>query len=150
MGIVDSLLVMAAWLEQHGVGRATNAYRLRDWLFSRQRYWGEPFPITYDIEDLSTPLRISDADLPVALPEMTSYQPAGDGEPPLATAPADWLEFTCEETGRRLPTARVADFAWTSARLAAALPQRTALLLPPPSSPLSPHGRRERMREERQ
>ena len=93
---------VVAWLEQHNVGRSSNAYKLRDWLFSRQRYWGEPFPITYDVDDLSTPLRVSDADLPVALPEMTSYEPAGDGEPPLATAPADWLEFTCEETGRRM------------------------------------------------
>lgn len=77
-----------AWLEQKGIGKATVNYKIRDWLFSRQRYWGEPFPVIHwedgEIEVLS------DDDLPVELPELKAYQPGADGESPLANA-GDWL-----------------------------------------------------------
>lgn len=94
---------VVSWLEQRDLGRPTNAYRLRDWLFSRQRYWGEPFPVVYDVEDPNgTPLPLDDSSLPVVLPEMASFAPAGDGQPPLASASSEWLEYTCKQTGRRL------------------------------------------------
>ncbi len=80
---------MLAWLEERGLGRAKITYRLRDWLFSRQRYWGEPFPIllgpTGEVE-----LVAEDA-LPVTLPELADFQPAPGGEPPLARA-TQWVQ----------------------------------------------------------
>jgi leucyl-tRNA synthetase len=80
------------WLESTGHGRRTRSYRVRDWLFSRQRYWGEPFPIVYDSD--GHPLGLPDDLLPVMLPEMTDFQPEPGGEqdvpvPPLARA-ASW------------------------------------------------------------
>ncbi len=78
------------WLERGGHGRAARRYRLRDWLFSRQRYWGEPFPIVYDADGLPVPL--PESALPVLLPELTDFRPepgADEPVPPLARA-ADW------------------------------------------------------------
>ncbi len=85
------------WLEANGCGEATVNYKLRDWLFSRQRYWGEPFPIVYDDDDL--PIRLPDEMLPVVLPELDDYKPQAldpdddetDPVPPLARA-TDWVE----------------------------------------------------------
>jgi leucyl-tRNA synthetase len=65
--------VIVAWLESQGLGSGTITYRLRDWLFSRQRYWGEPFPIVYDESDL--PIALPDSALPVNLPEVPDYSP---------------------------------------------------------------------------
>jgi leucyl-tRNA synthetase len=65
--------VIVRWLEAKGLGASTITYRLRDWLFSRQRYWGEPFPIVYDEHDL--PIALPDAALPVDLPEVPDYSP---------------------------------------------------------------------------
>jgi leucyl-tRNA synthetase len=82
------------WLERTGHGRRARSYRLRDWLFSRQRYWGEPFPIVYD--ELGLPLPVPEAELPVRLPEMTDFAPRvqegelSDPVPPLARA-TDWV-----------------------------------------------------------
>jgi leucyl-tRNA synthetase len=85
-----------AWLEKQGIGRATVNYKLRDWLFSRQRYWGEPFPVIHwedgEIEVLS------DAELPLELPVLKKYQPGEDGESPLANA-TEWLNV--EKGGRK-------------------------------------------------
>jgi leucyl-tRNA synthetase len=89
---------MNAWLEEQGLGEATITYKLRDWLFSRQRYWGEPFPILHR-EDGSLAL-VPESDLPLTLPELDDYKPTGDDfEAPLARA-KDWIETTDPETGR--------------------------------------------------
>ena len=76
------------WLAEQGSARKTTNYKLRDWLFSRQRYWGEPFPIVHTEDGGVHPVAASD--LPVALPEIDAYRPTADGDPPLARA-ADWL-----------------------------------------------------------
>jgi leucyl-tRNA synthetase len=88
---------MIEWLEAEGKGERSISYKLRDWLFSRQRYWGEPFPILH-LEDGTTKL-VPESDLPVLLPEMRDFRPSGEFEPPLARA-RDWIETTDPETGR--------------------------------------------------
>lgn len=82
-----------AWLESEGKGQATINYKLRDWLFSRQRYWGEPFPIVFDEDGNHHPL--PEEQLPLTLPEMEDFQPAVSDEPqpPLGKA-EDWVFFT--------------------------------------------------------
>lgn len=78
-------------LEEKGIGTPRVNYRLRDWLFSRQRYWGEPFPVLH-AED-GTHSRVPDGDLPVTLPEMEDFTPSEDGSAPLARA-KDWVQTT--------------------------------------------------------
>ena len=80
---------MITWLEEQGFGRGRVNFRLRDWLFSRQRYWGEPFPILHG-QDGETQL-VPAEDLPVTLPELDDFKPAGALEPPLGRA-KDWVE----------------------------------------------------------
>ncbi len=85
------------WLEARGIGRSAVTYKLRDWLFSRQRYWGEPFPIVYDEDDM--PVAVPDSLLPVTLPELADFKPQAldpndevtDPIPPLARR-ADWVK----------------------------------------------------------
>jgi leucyl-tRNA synthetase len=84
------------WLAAHGRGRAAVSYKLRDWLFSRQRYWGEPFPVLH-LPDGSTKL-VPESELPVLLPELEDYRPSGEFEAPLARA-REWIETTDPETG---------------------------------------------------
>ena len=86
------------WLEAEGKGEATVNYKLRDWLFSRQRYWGEPFPVLH-LEDGTTRLVPHDA-LPVTLPELDDWAPSGDFSTPLSRVP-DWIETTDPETGQK-------------------------------------------------
>ena len=89
---------MIAFLEEKKIGTKKINYKLRDWLFSRQRYWGEPFPIL-KYEDGS--IRCLDLDeLPVALPAVEKYEPSGTGESPLATID-EWLWVTCPKTGKK-------------------------------------------------
>lgn len=84
------------WLESKGFGKPRVNYKLRDWLFSRQRYWGEPFPIIF-VDGEPKPL--SPDQLPLLLPDVKTYRPSGTGESPLATI-ADWLNTTDPETGK--------------------------------------------------
>jgi len=87
---------ITAWLKERGLGEARVNYKLRDWLFSRQRYWGEPFPVIH-VDGQPKPLP-ADA-LPVLLPEVATYKPSGTGESPLSTI-AEWVNTTDPETGR--------------------------------------------------
>ena len=87
---------MADWLEAHGHGVRRIHYKLRDWLFSRQRYWGEPFPILFVDGE---PRTVPDSELPVVLPDLEDFRPSGRPEGPLAAA-VDWLHTTDPETGR--------------------------------------------------
>ncbi len=83
------------WLEKEGKGARAVNYKLRDWIFSRQRYWGEPIPVVH-CGDTIVPL--SEDELPLTLPEVESYQPTGTGESPLANVP-EWVETTCPTDG---------------------------------------------------
>ena len=83
------------WLEENGVGSKSVNFKLRDWLFSRQRYWGEPFPI---IHVDGEPKPLPESELPVTLPEVDDFQPTKSGEPPLARA-EEWIKTTDPETG---------------------------------------------------
>jgi len=102
-GLLDGLDVPAAkaritaWLAEHKAGAPAVHTKLRDWLFSRQRYWGEPFPILYR-EDGSV-ATVPEPSLPVRLPEVERYQPSGSGESPLATVP-EWVGTVARRTGR--------------------------------------------------
>jgi len=84
------------WLEKRNLGEKSVNYKLRDWLFSRQRYWGEPFPIIH-VDGKPKPL--PESELPVTLPEVDSYEPTGTGESPLA-AIKEWVNTTDPETGK--------------------------------------------------
>ncbi len=85
------------WLEERGQGKKAVNYKLRDWLFSRQRYWGEPFPIVHAEDGEVVGLR--EEELPLELPEMESYEPTGSGAPPLSRA-GGWLDVTLPD-GRK-------------------------------------------------
>jgi len=88
---------ITAWLREKGLGQKAVKYKLRDWLFSRQRYWGEPFPILHT-EDGRT-IALSESDLPLALPKLDDFKPTGTGEPPLAKA-VDWVNVTLPDGTR--------------------------------------------------
>jgi leucyl-tRNA synthetase len=83
---------ITAWLEERGLGKATVNYKLRDWLFSRQRYWGEPIPIVHCAKCGTVP--VPESELPLRLPELKDYSPTGNAEPPLAKA-TDWVNTNC-------------------------------------------------------
>ncbi|MDJ0789157.1 MAG: leucine--tRNA ligase, partial [Myxococcota bacterium] len=87
---------MIAWLEEQSKGEGAITYKLRDWLFSRQRYWGEPFPVIHG-KDGETRL-VPETDLPVELPELEEFKPSGEFETPLSRV-HDWIAVTDPETG---------------------------------------------------
>ena len=97
LAVTDSKQAVINWLSARNIGRAKTQYKLRDWLFSRQRYWGEPFPVIH-MDDGTTQL-VPDEDLPLTLPEMEDFKPTGTGEPPLAKA-KQWLRYTDPKTGK--------------------------------------------------
>jgi leucyl-tRNA synthetase len=98
LSVADSKPKMTKWLETKGIGKGTVNFKLRDWLFSRQRYWGEPFPLVH-MEDGTIRL-LDTSELPVRLPEMENYKPTADGEPPRARA-TEWLNYTDPVTGQK-------------------------------------------------
>jgi leucyl-tRNA synthetase len=87
---------ITSWLQDRGLGRKTINYKLRDWLFSRQRYWGEPFPIVLDPND--RPRAVAESELPVLLPDLADFRPSGKPEPPLGKA-TEWVRYS--EKARR-------------------------------------------------
>ncbi len=98
LGKEDAIRRMIEWLEENNVGKKQITYRLRDWLFSRQRYWGEPIPIIH-WED-GTMSVVPEEELPLVLPKMKEIKPSGTGESPLANA-MDWLEVVDPVTGKK-------------------------------------------------
>ena len=98
LNIADAKVAITKELEKMGKGHRIVNYKLRDWIFSRQRYWGDPIPVV-QLED-GTEFPLPEDQLPLTLPEMDKYQPSSQGKPPLAMAPASWLEYTTPD-GRK-------------------------------------------------
>ncbi len=94
--VADAKKKIIDWLIEKGLGEKKVNYKLRDWVFSRQRYWGEPIPVVH-CEECGTVL-VPENQLPVLLPDVENYEPTDDGESPLA-AITDWVETTCPECG---------------------------------------------------
>ncbi|MCM3692042.1 leucine--tRNA ligase [Neobacillus niacini] len=94
----DGITKMISWLEEKGIGTKKVTFRLRDWLFSRQRYWGEPIPIIH-WED-GTMTAVPENQLPLTLPKTTNIKPSGTGESPLAVI-EDWVNVVDPETGKK-------------------------------------------------
>ncbi|GAA3407559.1 leucine--tRNA ligase [Paenibacillus hodogayensis] len=93
----QAIAAMIEWLQQNGKGQGKVTYRLRDWLFSRQRYWGEPIPILH-LED-GTMKPVPESELPLLLPEVDEIRPSGTGESPLANV-TEWVNTVDPETGK--------------------------------------------------
>jgi leucyl-tRNA synthetase len=101
LGMVEAKATITAWLASKGLGEPTTTYRLRDWLFSRQRYWGEPFPVVYGDDD--RPVALPESMLPVDLPDVPDYSPRtyepddadSSPEPPLSRLP-EWVQVTLD------------------------------------------------------
>ena len=85
----EAIKVVIDWLEKEDLGKRKTQYKLRDWLFSRQRYWGEPMPIIHNHD--GTIKALNDSDLPLTLPEVKKYEPSGTGESPLSVI-SDWVD----------------------------------------------------------
>ena len=90
--VKDAIPAMIAWLEEKDIGRAKVQYKLRDWVFSRQRYWGEPIPLVHC--DKCGWVPVPEDQLPLTLPDVESYEPTENGESPLAKM-TDWVNTTC-------------------------------------------------------
>lgn len=98
LGKEEAITKAIAWLEEKSIGTKKVTYRLRDWLFSRQRYWGEPIPIIHWEDGTAT--GVPESELPLILPKTTEIKPSGTGESPLANI-SDWVNVTDPETGKK-------------------------------------------------
>ncbi len=92
MTVKDAIPAITKWLEEQGIGHAQVNYKLRDWVFSRQRYWGEPIPMIWCDKCGWQP--VDEKELPLLLPEVESYEPTDDGESPISKM-TDWVNTTC-------------------------------------------------------
>jgi len=101
LGTDAAIAAITEWLETHDLGRGKTNYKLRDWLFSRQRYWGEPFPIVFTQDEdgaFTDPTPVPEEELPVTLPEVDEFKPSGSPQGPLSNV-TSWVETTDPETG---------------------------------------------------
>lgn len=96
LNVSDAKANVVEWLAKQGLGKKTVAYKLRDWVFARQRYWGEPIPVVYC--DKCGETAVDEKDLPVLLPEVENYKPSGTGKSPLAVIP-EFVNTTCPKCG---------------------------------------------------
>ena len=96
LSVADAKVKIIDWLTQQGIGESKTNYKLRDWIFSRQRYWGEPIPMVYCPHCGWEP--IPEDQLPLELPELMDFEPTGEGESPLARL-TDWVNTTCPKCG---------------------------------------------------
>jgi leucyl-tRNA synthetase len=94
--VSEAIKKITAWLEEQGLGRRKVNFKLRDWVFSRQRYWGEPIPLVHC--DKCGWVPVPEEELPVVLPDVENYEPTDTGESPLAKI-RDWVETTCPKCG---------------------------------------------------
>ncbi len=97
LSVEEAKKAIVEWLDEQGIGHKKVNYKLRDWVFSRQRYWGEPIPMVY-CEHCGGWVPLPEDQLPLLLPEVESYEPGEDGESPLA-AITDWVNTTCPVCG---------------------------------------------------
>lgn len=95
--VKDAIEKISDWLEENGLGKRKVNYKLRDWVFSRQRYWGEPIPLVH-CDDCGW-VAVPEEELPVMLPEVENYEPTDTGESPLANI-TDWVNTTCPKCGK--------------------------------------------------
>ncbi|MBL7066729.1 MAG: leucine--tRNA ligase [Candidatus Marinimicrobia bacterium] len=98
LNVDDAKRKIIQWLENNHVGKAAIRYKLHDWVFSRQRYWGEPFPLKFN--DNGDVILLEDDQLPLELPELENFEPSGTGESPLSNI-EEWINHTDPETGER-------------------------------------------------
>ena len=96
MSVEEAKKAVTQWLVEKGIGQAKTNFKLRDWVFSRQRYWGEPIPVVHCPHCGTVP--VPESDLPVLLPDVENYEPTDSGESPLATM-TDWVNTTCPKCG---------------------------------------------------
>ncbi|XP_057422160.1 leucine--tRNA ligase, chloroplastic/mitochondrial [Lotus japonicus] len=94
----EAALKVIKWAEKSGNGKRKVNYKLRDWLFARQRYWGEPIPVIF-LDDSGETIPLSETELPIILPELDDFSPSGTGEPPLSKA-VSWVKTTDSLSGR--------------------------------------------------
>jgi len=99
MDNVEAGLKIIEYLDKNGIGYKKTNYKLRDWLFARQRYWGEPFPVVFPEDEPNKAVPIPESELPLVLPETDNFKPSGSGEGPLANV-EDWVKTVDPRTGK--------------------------------------------------